>query len=557
MATQRRGHGHGSKKIHTQYTTAIPYFGVVILSIMYISSAFALSLNPSDRYLKEMGRLLRNDDRQVIATPLETVGNSGWDNYSGSQEDYGWPQHQTLSSDQIFDTTTSHGFDESRAVELGRRFDTPQPPKDPYDRRERALFDETLHPQLHEEELYQQPPKMNFSNEANEPQVYHQTNEPQRFTNLLDVVNEQIAALGHQIQKSSNSLRSVIDKKFPQPEMEWKYDNQEGYSQIIEGYSTPTQQSEFELAEEYDLPYDLGHYDETTAEYFQVNDQIFYDQIPGATLEHQHSCLEQENYGDEQVAVTNDLEQADENITEEDYTEQERQRLVREQLEQEYINRLRVEVARAKELRQQKDNIHKESQKKRQTEAANGQSVSIMKSRVIPQLPETNDPLELLGLDYHNPPENLNDIRRAFLKMAKRYHPDAMAADATPEERERASINFARVNSAYQILKDKQERLGDDYFATMLGGPMYEPRNSHFRQSFSKGYGDDDYSSIFSGNSYSARYGPKHGGQPRPQNENNRDYSYGTTKFPFRRNRHDVGDNCHVSGKEFPPFFNN
>ena len=133
--------------------------------------------------------------------------------------------------------------------------------------------------------------------------------------------------------------------------------------------------------------------------------------------------------------------------------------------------------------------------------------------------------------------------------MAKKYHPDAVASDATHEEREIASLSFAKVNSAYQHLKDKYERLREEQtFATMLGGPMYQPRNGNVRQSFSHGHGFDDYGS---GGGY-AGYGPANGRQPeqpQPQNGNHRN--------PFRRRRRGAGDSCHVSADDFPPFFNN
>ena len=169
--------------------------------------------------------------------------------------------------------------------------------------------------------------------------------------------------------------------------------------------------------------------------------------------------------------------------------------------------------------------------------------------------------------------------------MAKRYHPDAVSADASPEQREKASVNFARINAAYQLLKDGRGMWGggggDDrdgeYFATTLGGPMYDPRGTSRggrRSSFYRGYDDEDYygSSMFSGHAYSARYGPAHGRQQQQQQQRQQqhqpfrsqggwhgDHNHGEArKNPFsRRYRQEVGDNCHVSGKEFPPFFNN
>ena len=165
-------------------------------------------------------------------------------------------------------------------------------------------------------------------------------------------------------------------------------------------------------------------------------------------------------------------------------------------------------------------------QYRRQIESRGKEPVSIAKSKRVARLPQTNDPLELLGLDYRNPPESKEELRRAFLKMAKKYHPDSVATDASSEEREVASLNFARINSAYQLLKDKQEWLGDEYFATMLGGPMYEPRNrrSNNRQPYSRssGFGFDDSSGSGFSDGYSSTYGAR--GQPRPQTGNSRTY---------------------------------
>ncbi|KAL7441251.1 hypothetical protein ACHAXH_009150 [Discostella pseudostelligera] len=538
---------------------------------MCMSYAHALSLDPTSLYLKEMGKLLReNNFHSNAALPLtdslelEGEENSAWVGYFSGQEENGWLQYQPMDISNAFDAT---------AFASDGRFVTPQALNDSYGLLDRDVLDEYFHPQGHAEEQYQYSQQLDFHNGMNEPTVHQQINEPsnrpQRFTELFDVVNEQITALGHQIQKSSKSLRSVIDTKFPHSEPEWNYDNQDGYFQVNGGYQRQqpeVQQSAFEVfapqetelgSEDENAAYEHDSHDDTT-EHVEISDQ-FYDQIPDVTSAYQHEPSEQD-YNVGQTTLQNELDQfaakndAEEVVYLRQEKENERLELELEQLEQEYITQLRAEVARVRQRRQGNEGFQVEAENERlQTQ----QSVSIIKSRAIHQLPDTNDPLELLGLDYHNPPQSVNDIRRAFLRMAKKYHPDAIAVDATPEERERASINFARINSAYQLLKDKQERLGDDYFATMLGGPMYEPRNSHIRQSFSRGYGYDDYSSIFSGNSYSARYGPKHGGQPRPQNGNNRNYSHGATRSPFRINRQDIGDNCHVSGKEFPPFFNN
>ena len=78
-----------------------------------------------------------------------------------------------------------------------------------------------------------------------------------------------------------------------------------------------------------------------------------------------------------------------------------------------------------------------------------------------PPLPETSDPYELLGFSYHNPPKNADDIRRAYVKRAKKYHPDAIHPASNDAEREMAARNFKRINDAYRKLKDEKFRLQD------------------------------------------------------------------------------------------------
>ncbi|KAL7464909.1 hypothetical protein ACHAXS_005240 [Conticribra weissflogii] len=70
-----------------------------------------------------------------------------------------------------------------------------------------------------------------------------------------------------------------------------------------------------------------------------------------------------------------------------------------------------------------------------------------------PPLPQnTDDPFLLLGLD--TPTADLKEIKRAYRKRAMQYHPDVVInADSTPEEREKASRDFARINAAYEMLK--------------------------------------------------------------------------------------------------------
>eukprot|EP00571_Detonula_confervacea_P002766 CAMPEP_0172327346 /NCGR_PEP_ID=MMETSP1058-20130122/59319_1 /TAXON_ID=83371 /ORGANISM="Detonula confervacea, Strain CCMP 353" /LENGTH=560 /DNA_ID=CAMNT_0013044373 /DNA_START=177 /DNA_END=1859 /DNA_ORIENTATION=- len=555
-------------------TAALPYLHVAAaLSIMCISSAAALSQNPSpsSRYLKEMAKLLRNDQQQLHAVasparaPSETEADLTWedDDYDHLQQQY----QPSSSFRNMLDEPAFNMFDEPAhqsdyAEQQG--FQTPHPPTDPYSRHQKELFEE-----------YDQ-----TSTTTDQSYYQRQTNElpnhqPRRDTELFDALNEHIEALDQQIQTSS-SLRSVVDDKFPQPELEWEYDVQDGYFPAENSFETTEQfksygkipvTQPFEQSESEHYP-DGSFYapaSQSVENSFEATEQFqSYEQIPDTALTQPEEQSEPEHYYPmalemERLAAEKKAAEEGAKLAEQQLQENNR-RLERERLEQERLRAARADAARVEHQRQEKIAIENElarqkaEEYKRRIEAKHKPPAFIVKSRYLPQLPDTNDPLQLLGLDYRHPPENANDIRRAFLKMAKKYHPDAVAADATPEEREKASLNFARINSAYQLLKDKQEQVGDEYFATMLGGPMYEPRNRRTRQSFSRGNGADDYGgSIFGGNSYSATYGARNGEQPGPQNGN-----YRKNPNPFaRRNRQEVSDNCHVSSEEFPPFFNN
>jgi hypothetical protein len=71
-------------------------------------------------------------------------------------------------------------------------------------------------------------------------------------------------------------------------------------------------------------------------------------------------------------------------------------------------------------------------------------------------LPDTTDPFILLGLDPSNPTADKKEIKRAYKRQAMRYHPDVViSSDSTPEERKRASEEFAKINAAYEILSGK------------------------------------------------------------------------------------------------------
>ena len=80
-------------------------------------------------------------------------------------------------------------------------------------------------------------------------------------------------------------------------------------------------------------------------------------------------------------------------------------------------------------------------------------------------LPSTNDPYVLLGLSTREgsrlsgsgggaaTAHDEKEVKRAFRRMTKLYHPDAVTTkDSTEAERRQANDDFARINAAYQAI---------------------------------------------------------------------------------------------------------
>lgn len=116
-----------------------------------------------------------------------------------------------------------------------------------------------------------------------------------------------------------------------------------------------------------------------------------------------------------------------------------------------------------------------------------------------PPLPATNDPYTLLG--FASPPGDFCTVRHAYKELTKLYHPDVVAGpDASPEERKSAGWDFARINTAYDILesakrrKEEEDELEEITYEVTTGGGTGFDHNPH-RSSESRGNSrwDDDY----------------------------------------------------------------
>ena len=86
-----------------------------------------------------------------------------------------------------------------------------------------------------------------------------------------------------------------------------------------------------------------------------------------------------------------------------------------------------------------------------------------------PPLPVTDNSYTLLGFDRLSPPKDFTVVHRAYRSLARIYHPDvAVGPDATSEERESASLDFTRINEAYEDLKSRQDE--EEIEVVMMGG---------------------------------------------------------------------------------------
>lgn len=121
---------------------------------------------------------------------------------------------------------------------------------------------------------------------------------------------------------------------------------------------------------------------------------------------------------------------------------------------------------------------------------------------------QKRDYYEVLGVDRNASDE---DLKKAFRKLAKKYHPDA-----NPDNKEEAEKKFKEVNEAYEVLSDKQKRQMYDQFgfnapgAGGQGGGYYSYGSGFDGFGGFSDFGDfsdlgDIFSSFFGGGSSRSR----------------------------------------------------
>lgn len=163
---------------------------------------------------------------------------------------------------------------------------------------------------------------------------------------------------------------------------------------------------------------------------------------------------------------------------------------------------------------------------------------------------DKRDYYEVLGVNKSATDE---ELKKAYRKLAKKYHPDA-----NPDNKKEAEAKFKEVNEAYENLSDPQKRrmydqFGHDGPAGFGGGPggggYYSYSSSGF-DGFDMGDLGDIFSSFFGGGARSSRTktGPSKGADLRYDMELTFEEAYTGVQKEININREDTCNVCKGTG---------
>lgn len=163
------------------------------------------------------------------------------------------------------------------------------------------------------------------------------------------------------------------------------------------------------------------------------------------------------------------------------------------------------------------------------------------------------DYYEVLGVDKN---ASDDELKKAYRKLAKKYHPDA-----NPDNKKEAESKFKEVNEAYETLSDAQKRRMYDQFGPDgpqgfggggPGGGYYSYSTSGF-DGFDMGDLGDIFSSFFGGGfggraSGRSNNGPIKGADLRYNMEISFEEAFLGVEKEISISREDTCDTCHGSG---------
>lgn len=159
---------------------------------------------------------------------------------------------------------------------------------------------------------------------------------------------------------------------------------------------------------------------------------------------------------------------------------------------------------------------------------------------------EKRDYYEVLGVDKN---ASADDIKKAYRKLALKYHPDRNKGDKEAEKK------FKEANEAYEVLSDDEKRRNYDQFGHagvdgqgfggFSGGAGFGGFEDIFSDIFGGGFGGFGG---FGGSAGSARRGPSRGADMRINlHLSFKEAVFGTTK-KIKIKRREVCTHCHGTG---------
>ena len=559
---------------HAQLSTHVNCL-VCVVAMSVLSTRTAAYSQPTRSYTRQINRHL---DSEPGPPEFETP-RPGYDVYGGRYGDHDGvqynesneydPQHQQqqqtpATSFRTSEEPTFHMFDkqyppsESERNDSRRKYATPRPPPPDDSVRINGNQNGSRGPRPPQEPYREQSSRRVNGARNDRVRKSGRDRQPRVNGELFDAFNEHIEAIDNQFQ-SSYPRRGYAADEYDENYARYEEMEYLDYPEDDNGSWYPSAGNE-----DFDIEDSRGYYGYREQPVRDLGEEEFDEYKP--TNNYQTDAVS----FDREVGVTKrrrrrERRRKELDRLEKDKLEREMRLFERRQQEEEDIRRMaeqerlrreeeeaeaRAQFERAEKARKAKQAIERminadrenlallhQEQKlhpptARSKEAGKSEPEGV-RDGIVPPLPDTSDPFLLLGLDYNNPPETTEDIRKAFLKQAKKYHPDSIAVDTTAAERDLASTNFSKINNAYQLLKTKLERFQEDMsFATMGGGPQYDPRTSHIRQPFGRGYDFNGYGSIFNGSNSSRRNGAQRSNHQRAS--------------PFGNNRRQHRDSCHV-----------